>query len=133
MERWLSEFHQSYQAELDEIANIGDCRLEQTIPCGCDSSDYANDWSLMQCDKYGAERVVCYQSRHFQPSERKYSVHYKELLAMKYALAKFLVYILGDRTCIVYIDHVALRTAKNSSHLSKSMARWMSIFAEYNG
>ena len=51
---------------------------------------------------------------------------------MKYALAEFRVYILGDRPFIVYTDHVSLSTAVNSTQLSKRMERWLSFFAEYN-
>ena len=51
---------------------------------------------------------------------------------MKYALAKFRVYLLGDRPFIVYSDHASLRTAVNSPHLSQRMARWLSFFAECN-
>ncbi|CAI5711096.1 unnamed protein product [Peronospora effusa] len=98
----------------------------------CDASDFAIGCALMQYDTDGAERVVCYQSRQLQPAERNYPVHDKELLAMKYALAKFRVYLLGDRPFIVYTDHASLRTAVNSPHLSQRMARWLSFFAEYN-
>ena len=51
---------------------------------------------------------------------------------MKYALAKFRFYLLGDRPFIVYTDHVSIRTAVKSPHLSQRMARWLSFFAEYN-
>ena len=51
---------------------------------------------------------------------------------MKYALAKFRVYHLGDRTFIVYTDHASLRTAVNSPHLAQRIARWLSFIAEYN-
>ncbi|KAE9259736.1 hypothetical protein PR003_g34658, partial [Phytophthora rubi] len=47
-------------------------------------------------------------------SERNYPVHDKELLAMKYALAKFRVYLLGSRPFVVYTDHASLRTAIKS-------------------
>ena len=68
----------------------------------------------------------------FQSSARNYLVHDKELLAMKYALAKFRVYLLGDRPFVVYTDHALLRTAVNSPHLSQRMVKWLSFFAEYN-
>ena len=55
----------------------------------CDARDFAIGCALMQFDTDGAERVVCYQSRQLQAAERNYPVHDKELLAMKYALAKF--------------------------------------------
>ncbi|GMF52058.1 unnamed protein product [Phytophthora fragariaefolia] len=64
--------------------------------------------------------------------ERNYPVHDKELLAMKYALANFRVYLLGSRPFVVYTDHVSLRTDIKSPHISQRMARWLSCFAEYN-
>ena len=51
---------------------------------------------------------------------------------MKYALAKFRVYLLGDRPFIVCTDYAYLRTAVNSPHLSQQMTRWLSFFAECN-
>ncbi|KAE9332501.1 hypothetical protein PR003_g14485 [Phytophthora rubi] len=67
-----------------------------------------------------------------KPAERNYRVHDKELLAMRYALIKFRVYLLGEQTFAVYTDHASLRTAMKSPHLSQRMARWLSFFAEYN-
>ncbi|GMF43598.1 unnamed protein product [Phytophthora fragariaefolia] len=61
-----------------------------------------------------------------------YPVHDKELLAMRYALIKFRVYLLGEQTFAVYTDHASLRTATMSPHLSQRMARWLSLFSEYN-
>ena len=98
----------------------------------CDASDFAIGCALMKYDADGAERVVCYQSRQLQEAERNYPVHDKELLAMKYALAKFRVYLLGVRPFVVYTDHASLRTAVNIPHLSQRMARWLSFFAEHN-
>ena len=59
----------------------------------------------MQYNAGGAERVVCYHSRQLQAAESNYPVHDKERLAMKYALAKFRVYLLGDSPFVVYTDH----------------------------
>ena len=98
----------------------------------CDASDYAIGAALMQHDDDGIERVVAYESRQLRPAERNYPVHDKELLAMKYALTKFRVHLLGEQTFAVYTDHASLRTATKSPHLSQRMARWLSFFAEYN-
>ncbi|KAG2872189.1 hypothetical protein PC114_g26516 [Phytophthora cactorum] len=98
----------------------------------CDASDFAIGCALMQFDDEGRERVVSYQSRQLKPAERNYPVHDKELLAMRYALIKFRVYILGEQTFAVYTDHASLWTATNSAHLSQRMARWLSLFSEYN-
>ena len=98
----------------------------------CDASDYAIGCALLQHDADGVERVVGYHSRGLKAAERNYPVHDKELLAMKYALVKFRVYLLGSEPFVVYTDHASLRTATQSPHLSQRMARWLSFFAEYN-
>ncbi|POM74722.1 Pol protein [Phytophthora palmivora] len=98
----------------------------------CDASDYAIGCALLQKDDGGRERVISFQSRQLKVAERNYSVHDKELLAMKYDLVKFRVHLLGTRPFVIYTDHASLRTATNSPHLSQRMARWLSFFAEYN-
>ncbi|KAF1326177.1 Pol protein, partial [Globisporangium splendens] len=98
----------------------------------CDASDYAIGCALTQHDDEGHERVVSYQSRQLRPAERNYPVHDKELLAMKYPLVKFRVYLLGEERFAIYTDHASLRTAAKTPHLSQRMARWFSFFAEYN-
>uniref|UniRef100_A0AAV1UQU6 Reverse transcriptase domain-containing protein n=1 Tax=Peronospora matthiolae TaxID=2874970 RepID=A0AAV1UQU6_9STRA len=98
----------------------------------CDTRNFAISCALMQYDSDGVKRVVCYQSRQLLAAEQNHPVHDKEPIALKYALANFRVYLLGDRPFIVYIDHASLHTAVNSPHLSQRMARWLSFFAEYN-
>ncbi|GMF15584.1 unnamed protein product [Phytophthora fragariaefolia] len=61
----------------------------------CDASDFAIECALMQHDHEGRDRVVYYQSRQLKPAECNYPVHVKEHLAMKYALEKFRVYLIG--------------------------------------
>ncbi|KAE8957120.1 hypothetical protein PF011_g31247 [Phytophthora fragariae] len=102
------------------------------FPVVCDAGDFAIGCALMQFDDEGREQVVSYQSRQMKPAERNYPVHDKELLAMRYALIKFRVYLLGEQTFAVYTDHASQRTAMKSPHLSQRMARWLSFFAEYN-
>ncbi|KAF1328723.1 Pol protein, partial [Globisporangium splendens] len=97
----------------------------------CDASDFAIGCALMQRDDADRERLICCQSRQLKPAERNYPVHEKELLAMKYALTKFSVCLLGGKRFTVYTDHASLRTAVKSPHLSQRMARWLSFFAEY--
>ena len=86
MERRLSALLQGYQAKLDAIAIADQDRSFHVV---CDASDFAISCALMQYDTDGAERVVYYQSRQLQLAERNYPLHDKELLAIKYALAKF--------------------------------------------
>jgi hypothetical protein len=54
---------------------------------------------LMQHDADNRERVISlYQSRQLKAAEIRYPVHDKELLAMKYALVKFRVYLMGRKS-----------------------------------
>ncbi|KAE9346791.1 hypothetical protein PF008_g8114 [Phytophthora fragariae] len=102
------------------------------FPVVCDASDFAIGCALMQFDDEGRERVISYQSRQLKPTERNYPVHDKELLAMRYALIKFRVYLLGEQTFAIYTEHASLRAATKSPHLSQRAMRWDSLFSEYN-
>ncbi|KAH9149528.1 hypothetical protein AeNC1_019351, partial [Aphanomyces euteiches] len=51
----------------------------------------------MQKDDEGRDRPISYQSRQLRAAERNYPVHDLELLAMKYALVKFRIYLLGSK------------------------------------
>ena len=84
----------------------------------------------MQKDATGRPRPVSFQSRQLRKAERNYPVHDFELLAMKYALAKFRIYLVGAKPFVVYTDHASL-PAINSPHISQRMARWLAFFAEY--
>ena len=60
---------------------------------------------------------MSYQLRQMKPAKKNYAVHDKELLAMHYALIKFRVHLLGERTFALYTDHASLRTAMKIPHL----------------
>ncbi|KAF1331689.1 Pol protein, partial [Globisporangium splendens] len=90
----------------------------------CDASDYAIGCALMQHDDEGHERVVSYQSRQLRPAERNCPVHDKELLAMKYSLVKFRVYLLGEEHFAIYTDHASLR---KDEHLSRCAVKTVRI------
>ncbi|KAE8884953.1 hypothetical protein PF003_g30757 [Phytophthora fragariae] len=132
---WTADCQQAFDAAkqgLTEAPILAVADQDRPFHVVCDASDFAIGCALMQHDHEGRDRVVYYQSRQLQPAERNYPVHDKELLAVKYALAKFRVYLLGSRPFVVYTDHASLRTAIKSPHISQRMARWLSFFAEYN-
>ncbi|KAE8894243.1 hypothetical protein PF003_g22031 [Phytophthora fragariae] len=132
---WTADCQQAFDAVkqgLTEAPILAVADQDRPFHVVCDASDFAIGCALMQHDHEGRDRVVYYQSRQLKPAERNYPVHDKELLAMKYALAKFRVYLLGSRPFVVYTDHASLRTAIKSPHSSQRMARWLSFFAEYN-
>ncbi|KAE9066105.1 hypothetical protein PF007_g28602 [Phytophthora fragariae] len=132
---WRPEHQDAFDAVKKSLASAPVLMLPDTsrpFHVVCDASDFAIGCALMQFDAEGRERVVSYQSRQMKPAEKNYPVHGKELLAMRYALIKFRVYLLGEQTFAVYTDHASLRTAMKSPHISQRMARWLSFFAEYN-
>ncbi|KAG4036804.1 hypothetical protein PC123_g27628 [Phytophthora cactorum] len=102
--KWTAECQQGLTEA--PILAVGD--QDHPFHVVCDASDFAIGCALMQHDHEGRDRVVYYQSRQLKPAERNYPVHDKELLAMKYALAKFRVYLLGSGPFVVYTDHASL-------------------------
>ncbi|KAE9178187.1 hypothetical protein PF005_g24183 [Phytophthora fragariae] len=132
---WRPEHQDAFDAVIKSLASAPVLMLLDTsrsFYVVCDASDFAIGCALMQFDAEGREPVVSYQSRQMKPAEKNYPVHDKELIAMRYALIKFRVYLLGEQTFAVYTDDASLRTAMKSPHLSQRMARWLSLFAEYN-
>ncbi|KAE8886275.1 hypothetical protein PF002_g9384 [Phytophthora fragariae] len=132
---WRPEHHDAFDSVKKSLASapvlmLSDMSRPYHVVCA--ASDFAIGCALMQFSPEGRERVVSYQSRQMKPAEKNYPVHDQELLAMRYALIKFRVYLLGEQTFAVYTDHASLRTAMKSPHISQRMARWLSFFAKYN-
>ncbi|POM67460.1 Reverse transcriptase [Phytophthora palmivora] len=96
----------------------------------CDFSDYAIGCALLQKDDEGRERVISFQFRQQKAAERNYPVHDKVLLAMKYALVKFRVHLLGPRPFV--ITQITRPCGLPPTRRTYRMARWLSFFAEYN-
>ncbi|KAE9353086.1 hypothetical protein PR003_g4062 [Phytophthora rubi] len=119
---WTADCQQAFDAfkqGLTEAPILAVADQDRPFHVVCDASDFAIGCALMQHDHEGRDRVVYYQSRQLKPAERNYPVHDKELLAMKHALAKFRVYLLGSRPFVVYTDHASLRTAIKSPHIGE--------------
>ena len=132
---WLDEHQAAFEAIKESLISAPVLMIadhDRPFQVVCDASDYAIGCALIQHDDEDHERVISYQSRQLKPAERNYPVHDKELLAMKYALTKFRVYLLDGKHFTVFTDHASLRTAIKTPHLSQRMARWLSFFAEFN-
>ena len=97
-----------------------------------DASDFAIGSARLQSDVEGRDPVIGFKSRQMKAAEWSYQVHDKEILAMKYALVKFRVHLLGSKPFVIYTDHASLRMANQSPHISQRMARCYSFIAEYN-
>ena len=128
--RWDNTHADAFQAIEESLLHALILTLpnpEYSFSVVCDASDFAIDSALLQTDDAGRERVIAFKSRQLKAAEKNYPVHDKELLAMKYALVKFRVYLLGSKPFVVYKDHASLRTATQSPHHSQRMARWLSF------
>ena len=132
---WGNTEHEAFQAVKESLFHAPILALpdpDRPFSVVCDASDFAIGSALLQTDFDGRERVIVFEYRHLKAAEKNYPVHDKELLAMKYALVKFRVHLLGSKPFVIYTDHASLRTMTQPPHLSQRIARWLSFFAEYN-
>ena len=88
----------------------------------CDASGFSISCALIQHDDEGRERVVSCQSRQMKLEETNYSVHDKEILAMRNTLIKFRVHLLSKRSFALYTDHALLRTEMKSTQLFQQIS-----------
>ncbi|GMF38579.1 unnamed protein product [Phytophthora fragariaefolia] len=132
---WTSEAQQAFEAIKSSPQSAPILALpdeDRPFSVVCDASDFAIGCDLIQVGAEDREMVVSFQSFKLKAAEKNYLVLDKELLAMKYAMVKFRVHLLGQKPFVIYTDHASLRTATSSPHLSQRMARWLPFFAEYN-
>ena len=132
---WGDNEHDAFQAVKESLLRAPILALpdpQRPFSVICDASDFTIGSAQLQTYADGRERVISFESRQLKAAEKNYPVHDKELLAMKYALVKFRVHLLGSKPFVIYTDHASLRTVTQSPHLSHRMARWLSFFAEYN-
>jgi hypothetical protein len=132
---WNTEHQDAFVAVKESLLHAPILALpdpDRPFSIVCDASDFAIGCTLLQADTEGRDRVIAFEPRQLKAAEKNHPVHDKELLAMKYALVKFRVHLLGSKPLVIFTDHASLRTATQSPHLSQRMARWLSFFAEYN-
>jgi hypothetical protein len=88
-----------------------------------DASEWAIGCVLLQQDpKTGRLHPVAFDGRKLQPAEINYPVHEKELLAIKYALQTWRIYIDNGHTTVIYTDHESLKYLATMRNPSKRLA-----------
>ena len=97
-----------------------------------DASEWALGCTLMQKNLEGKIHPIAYKGRKLQGTELNYLVHEKELLAIKYALEKFNMYINNGKQTTVFMDHESLQYLQTTRWPSKHLACWIESFQEYN-
>ena len=111
---WNTEHVNAFHAVKESLLQAPILALpdpERPFSVVCDASDFAIGYALLQPDDDGRERMIAFESRQLKAAEKNYPVHDKELLAMKYALVKFRVHLLGSKHFVTFTDHASLRTA----------------------
>jgi hypothetical protein len=97
-----------------------------------DASEWAIGCVLLQQDPVtGRLHPVAFDGRKLQAAEINYPVHEKELLAVKYALQIWRIYIDNGHTTVIYTDHESLKYLATMRNPSKRLARWVEEFGEY--
>ena len=87
---------------------------------------------LYQKDESGQVRVIAYASRSLSKSEKNYSVHRLEFLALKWAITeKFRDYLYGG-TFEVFTDNNPLTYILTSAKLDATTQRWIASLASFN-
>ena len=117
--KWLSEQQEAFDTikrSLQEAPILALPNYDKPFHVVCDASKFAIGCALMQHDDEGKERVISYQSRQLKAAETRYPVHDKELLAMKYALVKFRVYLMGESRFAMYTRLCALQSRRHTFH-----------------
>ena len=86
---------------------------------------------MSQLDEYGREPPISYASINLNEAENNYSTYEREGIAIVFALKNFRHYLLCQKFKF-FIDHEALKYVINNRDLRGRIARWISIFSEYD-
>ena len=97
----------------------------------CDASDISIGCALMQKDESGTLRPIAYSGRSFKPSETRYTILDRELLAIVFAVKHFRVYLESTKFT-VYTDHAALKFLMTQKHILQRLARWQIVLNNFD-
>ena len=76
-------------------------------------------------------KVLAYASKSLSPSERNYSAHKLEFLALKWAIATKFTHYLYGKPFSVYTDHNPLTYILTTAKLDATGHRWLSELSQY--
>ena len=75
--------------------------------------------------------MIYYASKTLNEAQRNYTTTEKELLAVVFALEKFISYILGS-PIIIYTDHSALKHLLSKKETKLRLIRWILLLQEFD-
>ena len=79
----------------------------------------------------GKPYVIYYASKTLNEAQRNYTTTKKKLLAVVYALDKFLAYLVGSDV-IIFTDHSALKYLLTKQNAKARLIRWILLLQEFN-
>lgn len=107
--------------------------LEKQFFIEADASDYAIGSVLMQIGNDNELHPIAFYSRKASPAEINYTIHDKELLAIKASFEEWRHFLIGTiEPVIVYSDHKNLEYFLSSRKLNRRQARWVIFLADFN-
>nr|GEY82535.1 reverse transcriptase domain-containing protein [Tanacetum cinerariifolium] len=95
----------------------------------CDASDFTIGAVLGQCQEKHF-RPIHYASKTMTEAKSNYTTTEKEMLAVVYALEKFLSYLIMNKS-IVYTDHSALKYLFAKKDSKARLLRWVLLLQEF--
>ena len=131
--KWGTEERESFEALKKAITTAPVLRPpdpSKRFVVTTDASEFAIGAVLSQGEK-SDHQVVAYESRKLHPSETRYAVHDKELLAIVHALVKWRHYLHGGRFTIE-TDSWACKFIQTKPQLTRMQAKWMEIMQEFD-
>ncbi|KAE8697362.1 hypothetical protein F3Y22_tig00110621pilonHSYRG00135 [Hibiscus syriacus] len=126
---WSMTYHNSFEKLKEAMVSEPVLALpDYTKPfvVFTDASDVAIGGVLMQ-----EGHPVAYESRKLNETERRYSVHEKEMTAVIYCLRTWRHYLLRSKF-VVFTDNVANNYFLTQKKLSPKQARWQEFLAEFD-
>ena len=132
---WSSECQKSFdkiKAILTNSPVLLAPNFEKRFKLAVDASDIGIGAVLMQ-EQGGVDHPVCYFSRKFNDTQRRYSTIEKEALALLMSLQQFDVYLCPTITPIeVFTDHNPLVFVQKMKNKNQRLLRWSLILQRYN-
>ena len=96
----------------------------------CDASDYAVGPVLGQT-KDKKHHAISYASKTLTGPQLNYAITEKELLAVVFAIDKFISYLVGAKVT-VYTDHAALKYLLTKKDAKPRLIRWILLLQEFD-
>jgi RNase H-like domain found in reverse transcriptase/Reverse transcriptase (RNA-dependent DNA polymerase) len=96
----------------------------------CDASDYAVGAVLGQ-RKDKRAYAIYYASKVLDEAQANYATIEKELLAIVFAVNKFISYLIGSKV-IVYTDHAAIKFLLSKKDTKPRLIRWVLLLQEFD-